>query len=458
MKDTTKQRVLFADSNNKPVFVQFDQPNSSSDGGALLLKACDKNLGLVAALGDCIHDARQPGKISHTMTELVGQRIFGIACGYEDCNDVARVGRDPMQKLLLDRDLAADQGLASQPTLSRFENQLDARSLVRMGHALADTVISRHRKRLKNRVRRITIDFDPTDDPAYGGQQMTFFNRHYGHWCYLPVACFLQFNEESDQYLYSYVLRPGNVKASEGAVALLKRTVNKLRQQYSNQVTLRVRLDGGYASAEVFECLEELGVEYVVAIGKNRALQGEIEPLMEKARELAYHSGRSERVYGECQYEAGSWDDERRVICKAEVTLHPGREPRDNPRFVVTNIKSTPAFVYARIYCQRAQIENRIKELLYGLQIDRTSCTQFFANQCRVLLTAAAYVLFQEIRLQASNTEFAHAQVNTIRERLLKVAATVQYSTRRFVLKLPEQAPWASDWCLIARSLGAVPL
>ena len=260
MKDTTKQSVLFNELSGKPVQVHFDQPDASSDGGTLPLKACDKRLGLTDALSACIRDDRQPGKINHSITDLLSQRVFGIACGYEDCNDVARVGDDPLHRLLVGRDPVSGDSLASQPTLSRFENQLDGRSLLKMGHALADTVMKRHRQRLKGKVRRITIDFDPTDDAAYGGQQLTFFNTHYGHWCYLPVACFLQFNDESDQYLYSYVLRPGNVKAHEGASALLRRTVAKLRQCFGAKVTLRVRLDGGYASPEVFDCLEKLGV------------------------------------------------------------------------------------------------------------------------------------------------------------------------------------------------------
>ena len=179
---------------------------------------------------------------------------------------------------------------------------------------------------------------------------------------------------------------------------------------------------------------------------------------MEWVREQSAQSGQSERLYGECRYAARSWDDERRVIIKAEVTRHTGREPRDNPRFVVTNLRSKPDFIYNRLYCRRAVIENRIKELLYGLQIDRTSCTRFLANQCRMLMTAAAYVLFQEIRLQAKDTSLAQAQVGTLRERLLKMAAWVQQSTRRVVLRLPERAAWASDWCKIARRLGAVPL
>lgn len=178
---------------------------------------------------------------------------------------------------------------------------------------------------------------------------------------------------------------------------------------------------------------------------------------MDNARRCSSESEKTEHGFGECRYEAQSWEDERRVIFKAEVVQHPGREPKDNPRFVVTNLKSNPEFVYKQVYCQRAPIENRIKELLYGLNIDRTSCTRFFANQLRGLLTLSAYVLFQELRLKAKRTGLANAQVSTLRERLLKLAVWVKRSTRRIVFHLPDCAPWRQEWTQIARALGAIP-
>ena len=456
MKSNTARSAVFKDLFGKVVLADFDQPDSSSDGGAILLKACEQNLGLIDAISSCLRDDRQQGKVSHTIRDLVQQRVFAIACGYEDCNDSARLASDPVQRLLMERDPITGQSLASQPTLSRFENQVDGRSLVKMGHAISDAVVARHRKRLKGRVRRITIDMDPTDDPTYGGQQLTFFNTHYDNWCYLPVAGFLQFNDEADQYAFAYVLRPGDVSAHYGAISLLKRTIDKLRKAFG-QVNIRVRLDGGFCSPEVLEFLDEQKVDYVVAIGKNSVLKEFAEPLMVEARRRSSVSGETEHDFGECLYEAQSWDDDRRVIFKAEVVRHPGREPKDNPRFVVTNLKSKPAFIYKRIYCQRAPIENRIKELLYGLNIDRTSCTSFFANQLRGLLTLSAYVLFQELRLKAKGTNLANAQVSTLRERLLKLAVWIQRSTRRIIFHLPDSAPWRQEWIQIARALGAHP-
>ena len=456
MNDTTAQSVIFDDLFGKPLKAVFDQADSSSDGGAILLKACDQNLGLIEAISSCLRDDRQQGKVSHSIKDLVQQRVFGIACGYEDCNDTARLASDPVQRLLMERDPVTGELLASQPTLSRFENQVDGRSLVKMGHAIGDRVIARHHKRLKDRVRRITIDMDPTDDPTYGGQQLTFFNRHYDNWCYLPVACFLQFDDEADQYAFAYVLRPGDASAHFGAISILRRTIKKLRNSFG-RVKIRVRLDGGFSSPEVLEFLDEQKVEYVLAIAKNSILKEFSEPLMVKARRSSSASGETEHYFGECRYEAQSWDNDRRVIFKAEVVRHPGREPKDNPRFVVTNLKSKPAFIYQRVYCQRAPIENRIKELLYGLNIDRTSCRRFFANQLRGLLTLSAYVLFQEIRLHAARTGLANAQVSTLRERLLKLAVWVKRSTRRIVFHLPDSAPWRYEWIQIARALGGHP-
>lgn len=454
--DTTRQSVVFKDVLGKPIVARFDQPDSSSDGGALLLKGCDEHLGLTGALAGCLHDGRQQSKVEHSFHDLVRQRVYGIACGYEDCNDAARVGADPIHKVLVGRDPMVGAALASQSTLSRFENALGPKSLMRMGSELADTVIARHRTRLRGRVKRITVELDPTDDPTHGGQQLTFFNGHYDTWCYLPVAGFVQFDDEPEQYLFAYVLRPGNADAKLGAIGILRRALDRLRGAFPRAKVL-VRLDGGFAGPELFEFLEAQGVEYVVAIAKNAVLTRLAEPLMKQARRRSKQSGETEHLYGECRYAAGSWHRERRVIFKAEVVRLGDRDPRDNPRFVVTNLRRVPQRVYEAVYCQRAHIENRIKELHDGLAIDRTSCTSFWANQMRVMLTAAAYVLMQEIRLRARGTSLARAQVNTLRERLFKLGAWLEQSVRRVVLHLPDRAPWRSEWCRIARSLGAVP-
>ena len=207
---------------------KFDQRQGSSDGGAILLKAAERRLGLTAALAACLRDDRQAGKVQHELRELITQRVMAIALGYEDANDAARLAGDPIHKLLVGRDPIDGEDLASQPTLSRFENAPDRKELLRMTEALADRVIERHRKRLHGRARRITIDLDPTDDPTHGQQQFTFFNRHYDSYCYLPMVCFLTFNEEVEQYLVAAVLRRGNAPGSAGAIGILRRLIARV--------------------------------------------------------------------------------------------------------------------------------------------------------------------------------------------------------------------------------------
>jgi hypothetical protein len=278
-KNTSRQSVLFDDLADKVVVARFDQPQASSDGGAVLLKSCDQALGLTAAMAARMEEWRQQAKVRHDLDELLRQRVFAIACGYADANDAARLADDPIQKLLVGRDAVDGAALASQPTLSRFENAVDAKTLYRMGAALADSVIARHRRRLKGRAKRMTIDLDPTDDPTHGAQQLSFFNGHYDTWCYLPVAGFVTFNDEPEQYLAAYVLRPGNAPATLGAVGILKRLLQRLRVAFP-RAQLRVRLDGGFACPELFDFLDAQRVKYVVAMGRNNVLKQHAEPLM----------------------------------------------------------------------------------------------------------------------------------------------------------------------------------
>ena len=453
--DTIPQTVLFPDLFNKPLIATFDQPHASSDGGAILLKAAEARYGLIDGFARCLVDDRQSGKVRHTVGDLLAQRIYGLACGHPDANDADRLADDPIHKLLLGRDPIDGGPLASQPTISRFENRVGRRALYAMGRELAANVIDRHRQRLHGRARRITIDLDPTDDPTHGAQQLTFFNGHYDCWCYLPLLAFLTFNDEAEQYLCAAILRPGNAPATRGARGLLSRLLDRLRVAFPRARFL-VRLDGGFATPELFDFLDaEPGLDYVVAMGENAVLARFAEPTMVEVRPQSETSGQTAHAYTEARYAAGTWRHERRVVIKAEVVRLPGREPRDNQRFVITNLRQTPRFVYERVYCARGDIENRIKELHDGLQIGRTSCGRFWANQLRVLRTAAAYVLMQELRLRAARTACARAQVTTLRERLLKLGVHVVGSVRRIVLHLPLSTPFIDAWRHIALALGA---
>lgn len=437
----------------KPVVARFDAEHTSSDGGAVLLKAIDRGLGVTDTVARCVRDRRQPGKVHHEVRELVGQRLFGLVCGYADCNDAARLAHDPLHKLLLGRDPLAGPALASQATLSRFENAVGPLALTRLGHALADVVIGQHGARLGGRARCITIDFDPTDDPTHGQQELAFFNGHYDTWCYLPLLGFVTFDDEADQYLVLALLRPGTSAAKLGAINRLRPLFRKLRATFP-RARLRVRLDAGFAGEDVLRCLEDEGVEYVVAIASNTRLEKRARRLMGKARMRSKATGATAHLFGETRYAARRWKRKRRVIIKAEVVRHPGRPPKNNPRFVVTNLAYTPTHAY-RVYCQRGDVENRIKELKAGLALDRLSCSRFLGNQFRLLLTLAAYILVQALRLQAAGTACATAQVTTLRERLLKVAVWVQRSVRRVVLHFPASFPWQPAWRHIACAVGA---
>ena len=440
---------------DKLVVAKFDAEHASSDGGAVLLKAVDRQLGVTATVARCLRDPRHPGKVQHDLLELVQQRIFGLMCGYADCNDAARLADDPVHKLLLDRDPLTGPALASQATLSRFENAVTPLMLTRLGHALADLVIAQHRARRQGRARRISIDFDPTDDPTHGQQEFTFFNGHYDTWCYLPLLGFVSFDNEAEQYGVLALLRPGNSGAKLGAIHCLRHLFRKLRAAFPG-AQLRVRLDGGFAGNDLLAFLEAQQVEYVVALGRNRRLDKRAQRLMGKARMCAKASGETEHVYGETRYAAAKWKRKRRVIIKAEVVCHPGRPPKNNPRYVVTNLPHTPQHVY-EIYRARGDVENRIKELKAGLALDRLSCSRFVGNQFRLLLTLAAYILAQALRGHAAGTAWATAQVTTLRERLLKVAVWVERSVRRIVLHLPTSFPWQPTWRQLACAVGATP-
>lgn len=454
MTHSTEQTVLFPALVSKPVHIAFDQPHATSDGGALLLKTVDERLGLTRALAGCLRDHREPGKVRHQTIDLVRQRVFGLACGYDDANDVARVGADPMQKLLLDRDPIDGHDLASQPSVSRFENRPRPVDLYRLGDTLMQTVVRRHRYRLNGRkARLVTIDLDPTDDTTHGQQQLSLFNGHYGNWCYLPLLGFVSFNDEPQQYLVAAILRPGTVAPKVGTIGLLRRLVPALREAFPFAM-VRVRLDGGFVCPEVLDFLDENGVEYLVGMPKNSVLSEKAAPALARATAAFEETGQTVAIYGNSWYAAKTWKYQRRVVHKVEIVSLPGRAPRENCRFVVTNLEMSAERVYA-IYRQRGDSENRIKELKDDLGLGRTSCHGFWANQFRVLLAAAAFVLLQELRLRLAAVGLASLQISTLRLRLLKIGGRLERSVRRVVIHLAAAHPWAHLWRRAALALGA---
>jgi len=451
--DCIAQLTFRSDGFLKPVVAAFDVAHASSDGGALLLKALDDALGLTTRVAACLGDARQASKVQHSVLDLLRQRVYGLALGYPDGNDAARVAHDPLHKLLVERDPLTGAALGSQPTLSRFENAVTRAGLHALATALADLVIARHRRRLGRRTKRITIDLDTTEDPTHGQQEFAAFNGFYAHACYLPLIATLTFNAEPQQYLVAALLRPGIGAPSGTAIGLLRRLVPTLRAAFP-RARLRVRLDAGFAGERLLAFLEDAQVEYLVALQGHSRLRRRARRLQGRARRLSRERGRPVRVFGQTHYRARRWRARRRVIMKAEVVWHPGRPPKNNPRFVVTNLSHRPRRAY-QLYCGRGDVENRLKELHVGLALDRTSCSRFRANTFRVLLTAVAYVLFQELQRRVQRTACAGAQVWTLRERLLKVAAWVERSVRRIVVHLPTTYPWQPTWRQLAHAFGA---
>ena len=453
MSDTTTQSVLFPSLFAKPVQVVFDEHQMSSDGGGLLLKAVDEQLGLTEALAACLRDDRQAGKVKHSLEESLRQRVFGIALGYPDANDATALANDPIHKLMLGRDPIRGERLASQPTISRMENRVGRGELLQMGRALVETVLGRHQRRLGRRAQKIILDFDPTDDRTHGQQEFTFFHGYYDTYCYLPLVGTIQFNKEKKQHLLCSVLRPGNACAHDGFVAIARRIIERVRALFP-KARIIVRLDGGFGAPKVLNFLEDEGVEFVVGLGNTKPLKRKAGKAMAEARRRFRTTGVTQQVYGETLHKTKTtWPHKRRVIFKTEVVVHPDRDPKNNMRFVVTNLKMTPENVY-QFYCQRGDAENRIKELKNDLAMDRTSCSRFLANQFRVLLTAAAYVLMQEIQMKARHSTCATAQVATIRTRLLKLAVRVEVSVRRVVIHMARQFPGLAAWQRVALASG----
>lgn len=416
----------------------FDGGRLSSDGGLLLLRDMEKRCSLIHRLASCLVDKRSGGRVVHTLKDLLTSRIFGICCGYEDCNDFDALRNDPMFQVAMDRSPVRGGCLASQPTLSRLENSVGARELYRLGEALVDHFVESHRDEA---VTRILLDLDGTDDPCHGQQEFEFFNGHYDSHCYLPLLAFATVEtaggSRSEQELVCALLRPGNAAPGRHALSLLKRLVKRLSAAFP-KAQIVFRADSGFPSEATYRFLEEAGAAYVVAMPSNTRLLSLSQAFMDAAHKEKEHTGQAACVFGEVSYRAARWKTHRRTVVKAEVLFD-----KDNPRFVVTNLALPPEDLY-RFYTQRGDVENRIKELKDDLFSGRTSCHRFLANQFRLLLHAAALVLIQALRKRLCGTAFERVQAGNLRSKLLKVAARVEETTRRIVIHLPTSYPWQS--------------
>lgn len=405
--------------------IQFDLPSASSDGGLVVLKKADEEIGLTKRLAACLRERRKGGLL-HSKSKMLAQRVYGICHGWEDCNDFDVLKEDSLFQLALDGKPAA------QPTLCRFENGVGRRELYRLGLSFAEFFIDRHRAKPP---KRIVIDFDATDDPAHGQQELEFYHGFYGHHCFLPLLAFCSVDGQ-DEELVGAILRPGNVHAGRRSAAVLRRLARMLKKAFP-EVELVFRADAGFALPEVYETCEKLGISYLISLAKNSRLLEMAEPFMADSRAHQEKTREKSRHFGEILYAAGTWTKERRVIVKAEVM-----EKGGNPRFVVTDMTGEPKALYDE-YCLRGDCENRIKELKLDLSSGRTSCHRFAANSFRLLLHAAAFVLLSAVRRMLKGTPLARATMGQIRLKILKIAALVQASTRRTLIRLPRDHPHA---------------
>jgi hypothetical protein len=427
---------------------QFDGGDISSDGGLVLLAQADEQLGLTRRLAGCLHDGRQPGKVRHRLDELLAQRVYQIAAGYEDCNDADDLRHDPVLKTVVGRLPETDPDLASQPTLSRFENRVTRRELWAMAQVLVEQFLARPGA---PRPRYVILDFDATDDETHGQQQFAAFHGYYDHHCYLPLIVTGQVAGGPQELLVAW-LRRGACHAGRGALAVLKRLVTRLREQWPG-VPILVRGDSGFALPELYAWCEAQAtpVWYVIGLAKNARLQALAEPHLQAARAEHEATGGKVRRLHDARYAADSWPHQRRVLIKAEVS---GRG--DNPRFVVTNLRGAASGLYD-LYAARGEMENRIKELKCDLRMDRTSCHRFRANQFRVLLHAAAYLLLGAVRAGLAGTDLARAQVGTLQRRLLKLGVRVKETARRVWLQFASSHPLQGLWPELLARLKPLP-
>jgi hypothetical protein len=436
----------------RKVEAAFDGGHLSSDGGAILLREVEERFTIIERFAECFTDYRDPDLVEHSLGELLRQRVFGIALGYEDLNDHDALRLDPLIALAAgkadpegkDRVREEDRGkpLASPSTLNRLEltpEDADAKSrykkLVYHGERIEALLVELFLESFKEAPREIILDFDATDDPIHGNQEGRFFHGYYGNYCYLPlyVTC-------GDELLVAK-LRKSDIDASEGTVPVLERLVATIRGRFPDTRVI-VRGDSGFCREAIMAWCEANGVYYVLGLAKNARLLRDLGPAMFRASIRHCLTGAACREFASFQYRTlDSWTCARRVVGKAEHLRHGA-----NPRFIVTNLPedyATPAALYENTYCARGDMENRIKEQQMDLFADRTSCNTMRANQLRLWFSAMAYALVNRLRSVAlAGTEMARATCGTIRLKLFKIAAAIKISVRRVVVHLPTACPF----------------
>jgi len=417
----------------KKVTAAFDGGTISSDGGVFLLAGADKRLGLTEALASVFPDHRDPTQISHSIADILRERIFAIACGYPDGNDLDTLRADPAFKMACGRLPDSGADLASQPTLSRLENTPDLRALIRLSRGMVDLWCRTHASAPK----AIMLDIDDTADTVHGHQQLSLFNAHYDERCFLPIHVY----DAASGHCLLTILRPGKTPDGKEIRGHLRRLVRRIRMHWPN-TRITFRGDSHYGRKEVMDWCERNDVTYIFGLGPNKVLAGQVFPKLDECCvRRALVQAEKVRDFTVTRYAAKSWSRARRVVARIEVT----RKGAD-VRYIVTNIRGGRArHLYERVYCARGQAENLIKRHKSQLASDRTSCRSPLANQMRLILHTAAYWLIRTIQAAVPRGEaLASAEFSTIRLRLLKVAVRVRETASRIRLAFAANCPEAS--------------
>lgn len=433
MTECNPQIDLFSIGRRKVTASFVDTP-LTSDIGAVLLGRLDRKHRVTERLAAVLTDGREAAKIQHSTVDLLRQRAYQIACGYEDAVDANTLRHDAGFQLALNRVPGDDSALASQPTLSRFEHRRNA-DLLTFSNALLDLWIERLRakaRRSKRRI-RIVLDFDSTDFVTYGDQQLALFHGHYHNYIYYPLLAF-----DQDGWPVAAMLRPGRMR-SGGVVPLLLRIYERLVEA-GLRFEMTIRADAGFSLPELYLMCEILGIRYVIGLITHASLVKDLEPTMERARAIAETNGTAKLFTDFMKKWGRKTPHERRIVAKAEIT-----SLGENPRFLITNMDEPAEAVYD-FYTGRGHCENHIKELKNAMLGDRMSCHAFGANQFRLLVHVTAYILMYLLREQLADTALANVQMDTLRLRLLKVAAVVRVTARRIWLELSASHPSAALW------------
>lgn len=416
----------------RQLVVRYSDLELSSDAGILLARQAEEKEQICRGLAECIEEWRDTNKITHSLHQLVSQRVYQLVGGYEDANDSNFLRQDPIYKIACERlPIANEELLASQPTITRLENHVSKAEVAKMRSRMIDGFIAGYQQPPAE----IVLDIDGWADPTHGQQQLSCFHGYYGQHMYFPVLI----NEAKSGYPLVLQLRAGNTHSGKGVAGILRWLFWRLKRAFPT-ARIILRADAGFSLPEILQVCERSQVGYAIGYTRNAVTQRKMADLLERARLQFVQTQQKARLFDDVYYAAGTWEAPRRLVMKAEW-LPKGA----NPRFVLTNLELPPQQLYDQFYVQRgSDSEHRIKELKLGIQADRLSCSSFIANQFRLLLSQAAYILLLRIRQAADGTEFATAQVERLRSMLIKTAAKVTVSARRVLVELAHHAPFAT--------------